>query len=104
MCIGGEPTHAVQRLPATGEFRIHDHWGGTTEPVEPDAEVLELARGRWPASGRGPHYARVDVLFDGTGPLVVELELVDPYLYFEVAPGRRRPVGGPAGAAARERA
>jgi hypothetical protein len=31
-------------------------------------------------------YARVDLLFDGEGPRVVELELVEPYLYLEMAP------------------
>jgi glutathione synthase/RimK-type ligase-like ATP-grasp enzyme len=87
VCIGGEPTHAVLRLPAAGEFRIHDHWGGTTEPVEPDAEVLDLARAVLARQRSRSDYARVDVLFDADVPRVVELELVDPYLYFEVAPG-----------------
>ena len=86
VCIGGEPTHAVLKLPAAGGFRIHDHWGGTTEPVDPDPEVLDLARAVLARQRARPDYARVDVLYDGEVPRVVEVELVEPYLYFEVAP------------------
>jgi len=86
VCIGGEPTHAVQKMPAAGEFRIHDHWGGTAELVEPDAAVVDVARATLATLRSTPLYARVDVLSDGDGPRVVELELVEPYLYLEMAP------------------
>ena len=86
ICIGGEPTHAVLKRPAPGEFRIHDHWGGSTELVEPDADVLDLSRAVLARLRTPPDYARVDVLYDGVAPLVVELELIEPYLYLEVAP------------------
>ena len=86
VCIGGQPTHAVHKLPAAGEFRIHDHWGGTAELVEPDAAVLEVTNATLATLRSTPLYARVDLLFDGDGPRVVELELVEPYLYLEMAP------------------
>lgn len=86
ICIGGEPTHAVLKRPAPGEFRIHDHWGGTAEVVEPEPEVLDLARAVLGRLRTLPDYARVDVLHDGIVPRVVELELVEPYLYLELAP------------------
>lgn len=86
ICIGGDPTHAVLKRPAPGEFRIHDHWGGTAEVVEPEPEVLDLARAVLGRLRTLPDYARVDVLHDGIVPRVVELELVEPYLYLELAP------------------
>jgi glutathione synthase/RimK-type ligase-like ATP-grasp enzyme len=84
--IGGQLTHAVRKLPAAGEFRIHDHWGGTVEMVEPDAHVVEVTLAALAALRSAPVYARVDLLFDGDDPRVVELELVKPYLYLEMAP------------------
>ena len=86
ICIAGQPTHAVRKLPADGEFRIHDHWGGTVDLVEPDAEVLGVTHATLAALRSPPLYARVDVLFDHDGPRVIELELVEPYLYLEMAP------------------
>ena len=84
--IGGQLTHAVRKLPAEGEFRIHDHWGGSVEMVEPDAAVVEVTRAALAALRSPPVFARVDLLFDGDVPRVVELELVEPYLYLEMAP------------------
>ncbi len=84
--IGRVMTHAVQKLPAAGEFRIHDHWGGTAELVEPEPAVVELAHSTLDTLRSTPLYSRVDVLFDRDGPRVVELELVEPYLYLEMAP------------------
>ena len=86
VCISGRPTHAVRRLPAEGEFRIHDHWGGSADLVEPDAETLGLTHATLATLRRPPLYARVDVLFGADGPRVIELELVEPYLYLEMAP------------------
>jgi glutathione synthase/RimK-type ligase-like ATP-grasp enzyme len=86
VCIAGEPTHAVRKLPADGEFRIHEHWGGTVEPVDPGPEALAIARAVLATLHTLPAYARVDMLHDGERPRVVELELVEPYLWFEMAP------------------
>jgi len=84
--IGGEATHAVRKLPAEGDFRIHDHWGGRAEPVAPADADLAVARAALATLPAVPAYARVDLLYDGDRPLVVELELVEPYLWFEVVP------------------
>ncbi len=86
VCIGGEPTHAVRKLPAEGEFRIHDHWGGSAAPVEATAAEVAVARATLATLPTLPLYARVDLLFDGERHRVVELELVEPYLWFEYAP------------------
>jgi hypothetical protein len=86
VCIAGQPTHAVHKLPAAGEFRIHDHWGGTAELVEARPEELAVARAVLGTLRSPAVYARVDLLYDGDTPRVVELELVEPYLWFELAP------------------
>jgi len=43
--VGGEMNAVFTSMPAAGEFRIHDHWGGTVEMVEPDAAVVEVTAG-----------------------------------------------------------
>jgi glutathione synthase/RimK-type ligase-like ATP-grasp enzyme len=86
ICIGGEPTHAVRKLPADGDFRAHELWGGTAEPVEAHPDEIAAARAVLGTLRAAPAYARVDLLHDGRRPRVVELELVEPYLWFEAAP------------------
>jgi glutathione synthase/RimK-type ligase-like ATP-grasp enzyme len=86
VCTGGQPTHAVHKLPAAGEFRIHDHWGGTAELVEPRPDELAVARSALGTLRTPAVYARVDLLYDGERLRVVEVELVEPYLWFEMAP------------------
>jgi glutathione synthase/RimK-type ligase-like ATP-grasp enzyme len=84
--VAGEVTHAVRKVPAEGEFRIHEHWGGSAEPVEPAPDDVEVAKAVLRQLRRMPAYARIDLLHDAGEPRVVELELVEPYLWFEVAP------------------
>jgi glutathione synthase/RimK-type ligase-like ATP-grasp enzyme len=86
ICIDGDPTHAIRKVPAVGEFRIHDHWGGTTEPIALTrrlAEVATRALARLPAPAA---YARVDLLEVGGDLVVSELELVEPQLGLSQAP------------------
>lgn len=84
--VGGRPTHAVLKRPAEGEFRIHEEWGGTAELVEAGPEELEVAAAALATLPTTPAYARVDLLYDAGRPRVVEVELVEPYLWFELAP------------------
>lgn len=86
VCIAGHPTHALRKLPSEGEFRIHEHWGGWAEQVEPEPADLEVAVAALATLQTPPAYARVDMLHDGSRPRVVEMELVEPYLWFEMAP------------------
>jgi glutathione synthase/RimK-type ligase-like ATP-grasp enzyme len=85
--IEGELTHAVRKSPRfAGE-----HENVSTTPVDiapPEAELAEAAlavlRG---AVGMSPMYARIDVApgLDGE-PVIMELELVEPSLFFPQSP------------------
>ena len=87
--IGDEfspPTHAVRKKPAVGEFRIHEHLGGTAERIalrQDHADVAGRMLSRLPMV---PTIARVDLLEGPERPLVGEIELVEPYLWLELAP------------------
>src|SRR5690606_38115594 len=39
-----------------------------------------------------PAYVRVDLLYDAGHPRIVEVELVEPYLWFALAPGATGPL------------
>ena len=86
MLIAGEPTHAVQKLPIAGDYRVQDEHGATDQSVPLDPALVGIAR-RALAVAPGdaqPLYARVDFLFSGDGsPVVNELELVEPMLFFQ---------------------
>jgi glutathione synthase/RimK-type ligase-like ATP-grasp enzyme len=79
--FAGRFSHAVLKRPRAGDFRVQTDFGGTVEPIRPDAAVVEQAR-RALLSAPGPTlYARVDgCLVDGRLRLM-ELELLEPALY-----------------------
>lgn len=88
--LGGEYSHAVRKVPASGDFRVQDHHGGTIVDHEPTDAELAVARDALMVAtnetGLLPLYARVD-LVDLAGPVVMELELVEPELFLRRAPG-----------------
>ncbi len=91
MVLGGRVSHAVTKLPARGEFRIHEHRGGTYAQVEPSAAQLELALGACEVAravtGEDLLYARADLVAGDDGrPLLMELELIEPSLYLHTVP------------------
>ncbi len=83
----GALSHAVVKRPKQGDFRVQPHLGGSTERCEPPAGSEELARAALAAAPAEPVYARVDMLRDSEGMLrIMELELVEPALFLDLAP------------------
>lgn len=84
--VDGQVTHAVRKVPAPGDYRIHPQFGGRLEPYSASAGLVELARrihGILPAAAL---YGRVDVLRLDGGWHVVEVEVTEPRLFLELAP------------------
>jgi glutathione synthase/RimK-type ligase-like ATP-grasp enzyme len=82
--IDGECTHAVRKIPAAGDFRVHEDHGGSVAPVELTQQEFEAAGTALHAVGESTLYARVDLVPDQKGaPVVMELELVEPELFFD---------------------
>jgi hypothetical protein len=92
--IDGELTHSMRKGPlltldqsdVDGLYRVED-----MRRREADSDVVALARRAWAyAADRfgPPLYARVDILRDDAGePAVLELELIEPSLFLDFAPG-----------------
>ena len=84
--IDGQATHAVRKRAAPGEFRVQDDHGGTVAPAEIDDEAAAVAEQAVAASPIVPLYARVDLVETGRGPLLMELELIEPELFYRFCP------------------
>ncbi len=85
----GELAHAVRKVAAPGDFRVQREYGGAFTLVEPSEAELAVARAALAATPQPPFYARVDMVPDAEGqPRVMELELIEPDLYLDLAPDR----------------
>jgi glutathione synthase/RimK-type ligase-like ATP-grasp enzyme len=85
--IGGELTHTVRKLPASGDFRVQKPWGGWSEDCEPSPAELDTATLTLSCLDSVPLYARVDLIADAAErPLLIELELIEPDLFFRHEP------------------
>lgn len=85
--IDGHFSHAVRRVLKSGEWRANTQYGTTYERAEPDHATVEAARRYLDVLPETPLYARVDGLVRPDGFMLMELELIDPYLYCEFASG-----------------
>jgi glutathione synthase/RimK-type ligase-like ATP-grasp enzyme len=85
--VDGAFSHAAHKRPAAGDFRVHDDFDGSLDAVTPSAAQREVAEAALTAVGAAVLYARVDLVPGRDGPVVMELELVEPDLYLATAPG-----------------
>ena len=86
MCIGGEPTHAVRKLPGRRRVPHPRALGRHAELVEADAEMLGVAHAALATLAAATRLRPGRRAVRRGRPRVVELELVEPYLYLEMAP------------------
>ena len=83
----GAYSHTVVKTPKNGDFRVQPHLGGMTEPCEAPEGAVELAQMAIAATPEHATYARVDVVRGNDGELLImELELIEPALFLDVAP------------------
>jgi len=86
--FGGRFSHAARKTPKSGDYRIQSSYGGAEETYTPSAAERATARDILDVLDFVPLYARVDLLRGLDGQLkLIELELIEPYLYFPHAKG-----------------
>ncbi len=85
--IDGEFSHAAIKRAADGEFRVQTEYGGSVESIEPPLDFTEQAARALTVLPERPLYARVDGAARGATFLLTELELIEPNLFLENAPG-----------------
>lgn len=85
--FGGRFSHAVNKRPVPGDFRIQMQFGGLYRTVTPDAEALALAQRVLAAIAEPLLYARIDLARDDDGRWVLmEAELIEPDFYLDHDP------------------
>ena len=82
----GAFSHAVVKHARTGDFRVQKDFGGSVALTTPSTEMLTFANRVLATIPEPCLYARVDVVATPRGPLLMELELIEPELYFAFAP------------------
>ncbi len=84
--IGGQYSHAARKTPRAGEYRVQSEFGGTYVPAEASLQARALGEAAIAAAPMAPVYARVDLLETAQGPLLMELELIEPELFVTLHP------------------
>ena len=80
--LGGKYSHAIQKVPREGDFRVQEEHGANIIAVQPDSFLVDCADAILRLVEPLPVYARCDLVRgpDG-GPLLMELELIEPSMY-----------------------
>jgi hypothetical protein len=88
--FGGQLSHAVNKRPVDGEFRVQEEFGGMYALLSPPpAGAVALAEQVLSAIDAPLLYARIDMVPDADGCwLLMEAELIEPDFYLGVDPTR----------------
>jgi hypothetical protein len=82
-----EFSHGVQKIPVPGDYRVQDDFGASDRPWIPPADWLEVGYRLMESLPERTLYARCDFLRGAQGePLLIELELIEPSLFFRHDP------------------
>jgi glutathione synthase/RimK-type ligase-like ATP-grasp enzyme len=89
--FGGAYSHAVLKRPRDGDYRVQREFGGVNEFRAPDAATVQAAQRAVAAvEALGfdrPVYARIDGVRRGGRFLIMEVELIEPFLFLDGADG-----------------
>ena len=89
--FGGEYSHAILKKPKRGDFRTQEEHGADILSVQAPAALVEIARRVLGLVNPQPVYVRADFVRDkGERFLLMELELIEPALYFRTDPASAR--------------
>jgi glutathione synthase/RimK-type ligase-like ATP-grasp enzyme len=86
--VAGEFSHALLKKPAAGDYRSQGIYGGTVVRVDPAPDDIRQARTILAALPYDLLYARIDLVRVEGRLAVMELEFIEPILYFTLAPER----------------
>lgn len=82
MFIDGDFSHAVRKMPTEGDFRVQTGFGGRSITDQPDGELIRAARRVLDVAPSPWLYARVDGIETDAGFVLLELEMLEPSLFF----------------------
>lgn len=86
----GKFSHSVLKKPINDDFRVQSQFGGQYQIYLPDESVIQTAENIIKTFGGDLLYARVDGILKDGKFLLMELELIEPDLYFNYVPEAKK--------------
>jgi glutathione synthase/RimK-type ligase-like ATP-grasp enzyme len=84
--FNGQYSHSVIKTPKEGDFRIQSQYGGVYNVFEPKTELIHFGLKAIEILAEGQLYGRVDMVKMGDQYTIMEVELIEPDLYFSIHP------------------
>ena len=85
--FNGEYSHTILKRPKTNDFRVQEDHGGVISETEPETAMLAAAKKINDIIDPLPLYSRIDLVRHNDGFALMELELIEPALYFRISEG-----------------
>ncbi|WP_299082503.1 hypothetical protein [uncultured Paraglaciecola sp.] len=85
--FAGHYSHSILKEPESGDFRVQEEHGGQLKSIQPCEQMLTTARHCLAALPEDVLYARVDLVRHKSEFAVIEIELIEPSLYFNMDEG-----------------
>ncbi|WP_439881592.1 ATP-grasp domain-containing protein [Pontibacter sp. MBLB2868] len=85
--FNGEYSHTILKTAKPGDFRVQHFFGGTIHTPEPPAALLETAHNIVDNFASDCLYARVDGVEINGELYLMELELIEPFLFMAMSEG-----------------
>ncbi len=82
--FGGGYSHAILKKPAKNDFRVQEEHGGSLLKIEPEPALLDMAVAANQQLSPAPLYSRLDFVRTEAGFAIMEIELIEPSLYFNM--------------------
>ena len=80
--FAGEFSHSILKTPKSGDFRVQEEYGGLLKSITPCTELLTAAQKALQTTPEKLLYARIDLVQHENKFKVMEVELIEPSLYF----------------------
>ena len=82
--FAGEYSHSIIKTPKSGDFRVQEEHGGLLKSISPGVELLTAANKALQTIPEKVLYARVDLVEHQGVFKIMEIELIEPSLYFNL--------------------
>jgi glutathione synthase/RimK-type ligase-like ATP-grasp enzyme len=86
VAIAGDPCLAIRKVPAAGDWRTQAEFNGTASITPLTTSLERITAAALGALDTTPSYARIDVTGDPSHYQLLELELIEPELFFRFDP------------------
>lgn len=82
--IAGQYSHSILKTPKKGDFRSNYHFGAKEKRVCIDRSILDQVMSIYNLVDANLLYARVDYVIREGKVILMELELIEPHLFFDM--------------------